>query len=177
KWVRLRSPPSCTGESGNATGGNGWRRFGCQEPHPSLAGHLRHGGGGGFGLRQGCVPAEGRLRSAELPHLRHNGSHVGGEFGEYQPLHASVDAKLQAICQTLAEGKSIDAKRCKNSRSKKAAAAADKHCKKLEPESDGSGELSPETEQMFREFGEEQPGWEMGSLQKYPSYEIDWAAL
>ncbi|KAL0440155.1 UNVERIFIED_CONTAM: Ethylene-responsive transcription factor RAP2-13 [Sesamum latifolium] len=113
-----------------------------------------------------------------FPHLRHNGSHIGGEFGEYQPLHASVDAKLQAICQTLAEGKSIDAKRCKNSRSKKAA-AADKNCKKLEPESDGSGELSPDSEQMFREFGEEelQPGWEKGSLQKYPSYEIDWAAL
>ncbi|KAL0325006.1 UNVERIFIED_CONTAM: Ethylene-responsive transcription factor RAP2-4 [Sesamum radiatum] len=88
-----------------------------------------------------------------FPHLRHNGSHVGGEFGEYQPLHASVDAKLQAICQTLAEGKSIDAKRCKNSRSKKAAAAADNNCKKLEPESDGSGELSPETEQMFRSSG------------------------
>ncbi|KAL0361661.1 UNVERIFIED_CONTAM: Ethylene-responsive transcription factor RAP2-4 [Sesamum radiatum] len=113
-----------------------------------------------------------------FPHLRHSGSHIGGEFGEYQPLHASVDAKLQAICQTLAEGKSIDAKRCKNSRSKKAAPAAEKNCKMLEPESDGSGELSPDSEQMFREFGEEeQPGWEMGSLQKYPSYEIDWAAL
>ncbi|KAL2232011.1 UNVERIFIED_CONTAM: Ethylene-responsive transcription factor RAP2-4 [Sesamum indicum] len=110
-----------------------------------------------------------------FPHLRHNGSHIGGEFGEYQPLHASVDAKLQAICQTLAEGKSIDANRCKNSRSKKA--VTDKNCKKLEPESDGSGELSPDSEQMFRELGEEQPGWEMGSLEKYPSYEIDWAAL
>lgn len=84
-----------------------------------------------------------------FPHLRHSGSHIGGEFGEYKPLHAAVDAKLQAICQTLAEGKSIDAKKGKGSRSKKAAAAAaaaeeeDKAVKMSEPESDGSGGFSP----------------------------------
>lgn len=123
-----------------------------------------------------------------FPHLRHNGSHIDGEFGKFKPLHASVDAKLQAICQTIAEGKSVDAKKCKNSRSKKAAAAVaavaaeakeeDKSVKSVEPESDGSGGLSPESELTFPEFGEdEQFGWEMGSLPKYPSYEIDWAAL
>ncbi|KAI3465105.1 hypothetical protein Pfo_021768 [Paulownia fortunei] len=122
----------------------------------------------------------GDFARLNFPHLRHNGSHIGGEFGEYKPLHATVDAKLQAICQTLAEGKSIDAKKCKKSRSKKAAAAAaeeDKNCKTVEPESDGSGGQSPESELTFPEFGEkQQPGWEMLSLQKYPSYEIDWAA-
>lgn len=117
-----------------------------------------------------------------FPHLRHSGSHIGGEFGEYKPLHATVDAKLQAICQTLAEGKSIDAKKGKNSRSKKAAAAAaaeeDKSVKTGEPDSDGSSGLSPESELIFPEFvEEEQFGLDFGSLPKYPSYEIDWSAL
>ncbi|KAK6115473.1 hypothetical protein DH2020_007742 [Rehmannia glutinosa] len=53
----------------------------------------------------------GDLARLNFPHLRHTGSHIGGEFGEYKPLHASVDAKLQAICKTMAEGKSIDTKK------------------------------------------------------------------
>ncbi|KAI3460013.1 hypothetical protein Pfo_016676 [Paulownia fortunei] len=117
-----------------------------------------------------------------FPHLRHNGSHIGGDFGEYKPLHANVDAKLQAICQTLAQGKSIDAKKSRNSRSKKPVATAsveeEKNCKMSESESDGSGGSSPVSDLTFLEFAEEQqPGWEMGSLPKYPSYEIDWDAL
>ncbi|KAF8377293.1 hypothetical protein HHK36_030668 [Tetracentron sinense] len=28
--------------------------------------------------------------------------HIGGEFGDFKPLHSSVDAKLQVICQSLA---------------------------------------------------------------------------
>ncbi|KAL0432717.1 UNVERIFIED_CONTAM: Ethylene-responsive transcription factor RAP2-4 [Sesamum latifolium] len=127
----------------------------------------------------------GDFARLNFPHLRHNGSHIGGEFGEYKPLHASVDAKLEAICQTLAQGKSIDAKKGKNSRSKKAAAAAvaaeeeEKNCKMSESESDGSGGSSSTVSDLtFPEFAEEeQPGWEMGSLPKYPSYEIDWDAL
>ncbi|KAL5559034.1 hypothetical protein UlMin_035245 [Ulmus minor] len=45
----------------------------------------------------------GDFARLNFPHLRHQGSVVGGEFGEYKPLHSSVDAKLQAICQSLAE--------------------------------------------------------------------------
>ncbi|PIN24728.1 hypothetical protein CDL12_02538 [Handroanthus impetiginosus] len=120
----------------------------------------------------------GEFARLNFPHLRHSGSLIGGEFGEYKPLHASVDAKLQAICQTLAEGKSIDAQKCKKSRSKKATPAPsqpgeqeqDKNYKMGEPESDGSGGLSPMSEPNFAEFG-----WE--SLQDFPSYEIDWANL
>nr|WUR10685.1 AP2/ERF family transcription factor [Mentha arvensis] len=114
-----------------------------------------------------------------FPHLRHNGSHIG----EYKPLHAAVDAKLQVICQNLAEGKSIDAKKGKSSRSKKAAAKAaaeevEKAVKTGEPESDWSGGLSPESELVFPEFAEEEQfGLDFGSLEKYPSYEIDWSAL
>ncbi|KAF8411488.1 hypothetical protein HHK36_004040 [Tetracentron sinense] len=35
--------------------------------------------------------------------MKYVGSHVGGKFGDYKPLHSSVDAKLQAICQSLAD--------------------------------------------------------------------------
>ncbi|GER55674.1 ethylene-responsive element binding-factor [Striga asiatica] len=130
-----------------------------------------------------------RLRgdSARLnfPHLRHSGSHIGGEFGEYKPLHATVDAKLDVICRTLAEGKSIDAvKKVKGSRSRKSAAAAaaaveeEKGEKGVSgSESDGSVVTSPVSDLTLIEFSEEQSGWEMGSLPKYPSYEIDWDAL
>ncbi|KAL8058457.1 hypothetical protein ABFX02_03G019800 [Erythranthe guttata] len=130
-----------------------------------------------------------------FPHLRRAG-------GEYTPLHASVDAKLQSICRNLAEGKSADggaAKKCKKSKKAASTAAAaatttaaaatvkedSKYRQTVEPESDGSGGLSPESELRFPDFKfrvssfteEELPGWEMGSLPKYPSYEIDWAAL
>ncbi|KAL6527242.1 ethylene-responsive transcription factor [Orobanche gracilis] len=119
-----------------------------------------------------------------FPHLRHNGSHVGGDFGEYKPLHDSVDAKLEVICQTLAGGKSIDGKKINNSRSKKslssAAAEEEENNSKMVSgsESEGSGVSSPVSDLTLLEFAdEEQPGWEMASLPKYPSNEIDWDAL
>ncbi|KAL6504220.1 hypothetical protein OROGR_026143 [Orobanche gracilis] len=115
-----------------------------------------------------------------FPHLRHNGSHVGGDFGEYKPLHDSVDAKLVVICQTLAEGKSIDAKKINNLRSKKSSAAAGE----VEEENNNkmlSGSESKEgsvvSSPVFEFVDEEQPGWEMGSLPKYSSNEIDCDAL
>ncbi|KAF2293067.1 hypothetical protein GH714_036010 [Hevea brasiliensis] len=45
----------------------------------------------------------GEYARLNFPHLRHQGAHVSGEFGDYKPLHSSVDAKLQAICQSLAD--------------------------------------------------------------------------
>lgn len=44
----------------------------------------------------------GEFARLNFPHLKHEGAHVSGEFGDYKPLHSSVDAKLQAICQSLA---------------------------------------------------------------------------
>ena len=43
----------------------------------------------------------GEFARLNFPHLRHQGAHVSGAFGDYKPLHSSVDAKLQAICQSL----------------------------------------------------------------------------
>ncbi|KAF5749816.1 hypothetical protein HS088_TW03G00142 [Tripterygium wilfordii] len=47
----------------------------------------------------------GDFARLNFPHLKHHGAHVSGEFGDYKPLHSSVDAKLQAICQSLANQK------------------------------------------------------------------------
>lgn len=44
----------------------------------------------------------GEYARLNFPNLRHQGAHISGEFGDYKPLHSSVDAKLQAICQSLA---------------------------------------------------------------------------
>ncbi|KAK8538703.1 hypothetical protein V6N13_009082 [Hibiscus sabdariffa] len=43
----------------------------------------------------------GDFARLNFPNLRHHGSHIGGDFGDYKPLHSSVDAKLQAICESL----------------------------------------------------------------------------
>ncbi|KAM7520750.1 hypothetical protein LguiB_019712 [Lonicera macranthoides] len=123
-----------------------------------------------------------------FPHLRHEGSHIGGEFGEYKPLHSAVDAKLNAICQNLAEGKSIDVKKPSSKRSVAAAKPTpaveaegkEEECVKAEGSSESDGSSSDLT---FPEFREEEPAWEVCSsaenftLEKYPSYEIDWGSI
>ncbi|KAE8671529.1 ERF060 protein [Hibiscus syriacus] len=43
----------------------------------------------------------GEFSRLNFPHLKHQGSHVSDEYGGFKPLHSSVDAKLQAICQSL----------------------------------------------------------------------------
>ncbi|XP_016507154.2 ethylene-responsive transcription factor RAP2-4 [Nicotiana tabacum] len=132
----------------------------------------------------------GDFARLNFPHLRHNGSLIGGEFGEYNPLHSSVDAKLKEICESLAQGKSIDSKKKRTSKGSSAAAVVkmeEEESKVAEggSESDGSGSgsggSSPVTDLTFPEFTEEESTWDMCSdnlmLQKYPSHEIDWASL
>ncbi|OAY23364.2 hypothetical protein MANES_18G069000v8 [Manihot esculenta] len=146
----------------------------------------------------------GDFARLNFPNLRHQGSHIEGKFGEYKPLHSSVDAKLQAICESLAESQKQGGKAEKqsNSSNKKKAqvgttkpAAAkeadsqrkvtmDKCCKveTLSPvltESEGSGGSSPLSDLTFPDFEEAPLDVDSGNfnLQKYPSYEIDWASL
>ncbi|KAF7829918.1 ethylene-responsive transcription factor RAP2-4-like [Senna tora] len=141
----------------------------------------------------------GDFARLNFPNLRHQGSCVGGEFGEYKPLHSSVDAKLQAICESLADlqkqgksGKPASSKRS-TGRSKAASkgaqpqAAAGEADLKVESsssaavtESEGSaGSSSPLSDLTFADVNELQ--WEGASdnfnLEKYPSYEIDWDSL
>nr|GME04823.1 ethylene-responsive transcription factor RAP2-4-like [Ipomoea batatas] len=132
----------------------------------------------------------GDLARLNFPHLRHNGSLIGGDFGEYKPLHSSVDAKLQAICKNLAQGKSIDSKKSKGSTSsspkqpKVKEEEAEEKSKAVELGSDSSGsggasgESSPVSDLTFPEFTGEDSTWDMCSdLHKFPSYEIDWESL
>lgn len=125
-----------------------------------------------------------------FPNLRHNGSLIGGDFGEYKPLHSNVDAKLQAICQSLAENKSVDSKKSKPAAQRqKPKEEAEEEDKTSVPSEAGSGSLSyvsdsgsggssPLSDLTFPDFTDEESTWDMCSeLHKYPSHEIDWASL
>ncbi|CAN8234025.1 unnamed protein product [Cochlearia groenlandica] len=134
----------------------------------------------------------GDFARLNFPNLRHNGSHIGGEFGEYKPLHSSVDAKLEAICQSMAETEK-QTKTTKSPPSKKRAAKKietvsspdlTEKVKTEDPNSNSpvtefveSAGSSPLSELTFADT-EEQPQWnETFTLEKYPSYEIDWDSI
>ncbi|KAK1406761.1 hypothetical protein QVD17_38369 [Tagetes erecta] len=108
-----------------------------------------------------------------FPQLRHNGN-------DYKPLHSSVVAKLQTICQCLAEGKSVDGG-TKSGGKRSKAPKAPEVVKVEEFESEGyagSGNSSPSSDLTFPEFTDDDNGWsENLSLQKHPSYEIDWGSI
>ncbi|KAI4375103.1 hypothetical protein MLD38_013013 [Melastoma candidum] len=115
-----------------------------------------------------------------FPHLK-----ICGVPG-YEPLHASVDAKLEAICLSMAEGRKLpDGRRSSSSRKSSEKAAEDSGMTRSdtsEEEEDGSPTLesresSPLSGLTFEEVVE---GWEsmgpverLGSLSKYPS-DINW---
>ncbi|KAE8695423.1 Ethylene-responsive transcription factor RAP2-4 [Hibiscus syriacus] len=136
----------------------------------------------------------GDLARLNFPNLRHHGSHIGGEFGEYKPLHSSVDAKLQAICESL----ELNQKQGNNSKKKSSKEINEVQLAKAEPEektvkdesspeslspvrseNEGSTESSPFSDLTFSDFSE-QPWPEVVTssesfmLSKFPSYEIDW---
>nr|AAZ14831.1 putative AP2-binding protein [Jatropha curcas] len=148
----------------------------------------------------------GDFARLNFPNLRHQGSHIEGSFGEYKPLHSSVDAKLQAICQSLAESQKQGGKAEKqsNSSAKKKTSVGttpataekvkeakapqqvvpDKCCKVETPssvltESEASGGSSPLSDLTFPDLEEAPLDVDSGNfnLEKYPSYEIDWASL
>ncbi|KAI4317247.1 hypothetical protein L6164_025135 [Bauhinia variegata] len=155
----------------------------------------------------------GEFARLNFPHLRHQGAHVFGEFGDYKPLHSSVDAKLQAICETLAN--SQKAKTCSVSdadvkpkiqapslpppplqqpkpvfdevkpKREFAVAELEEDYKVENPTSSSSdewsaGSSSPESDVTFFDFSgsnwDENESNNFG-LSKYPSVEIDWAAI
>ncbi|CAI0429249.1 unnamed protein product [Linum tenue] len=122
----------------------------------------------------------GDFARLNFPNLRHQ--------GEYKPLHSSVEAKLQAICQDLKQGKTGEPG---SKRGKKAKPAVDapvvplieeESSSKAESQCTGSSSSSssPESDMSFLDFSETDSGWEMAEnfgLEKFPSVEIDWAAI
>ncbi|CAN1331637.1 Ethylene-responsive transcription factor RAP2-4 [Linum perenne] len=140
----------------------------------------------------------GDFARLNFPNLRHQGSLIEGKFGEYKPLHSSVDAKLQAICQSLAE---TQKKGRKNSAGKKKTSVAkkkekvvveepppppkvvkDERVSPVSTESDcsrGGSSSSPISDLTFPDYEEVPLDFQPGNfnLDKYPSHEIDWDSL
>ncbi|KAF5747366.1 hypothetical protein HS088_TW05G00087 [Tripterygium wilfordii] len=138
----------------------------------------------------------GDFARLNFPHLKHRGAHVSGEFGDYKPLHSSVDAKLQAICQSLEnqkQGKTEESCSVTNSKTELGFDYPLKGELKREYENSGvenssssatspdeslAGSSSPESDITFLDFSESQ--WdetENFGLEKFPSVEIDWASI
>ncbi|KAK8652845.1 hypothetical protein V6N13_126868 [Hibiscus sabdariffa] len=129
----------------------------------------------------------GEFARLNFPHLKHQGAHVFGEFGDYKPLHASVDAKLQAICQSLQKpGKTGSV----SDSTKPTIVKTEEFDHKVESSSLSSsstttsvdesvaGSSSPESDITFFDFSDSK--WEETEnfcLEKYPSVEIDWEAI
>ncbi|GAB2217222.1 hypothetical protein Droror1_Dr00000394 [Drosera rotundifolia] len=121
-----------------------------------------------------------------FPHLRHDGSSIG----DYKPLHAAVDAKLQAICDSLKENGGVNGGKQRERRCTKGKKRAVVENVVIKVESSSGSEISEE--EMYccsggsssplsdLTFGDDN-GLELGleclGLEKYPSHEIDWDAL
>ncbi|TYI89210.1 hypothetical protein E1A91_D03G038900v1 [Gossypium mustelinum] len=134
----------------------------------------------------------GEFARLNFPHLKHQGAHVFGEFGDYKPLHASVDAKLQAICQSLqAQGNPVKTKTLPKAAEFHYPIKTEEFDHKQDNSSSSSsssvdesslaGSLSsPESDITFFDFSDSK--WEDNeienfSLDKFPSLEIDWEAI
>ncbi|KAI5324523.1 hypothetical protein L3X38_033596 [Prunus dulcis] len=146
----------------------------------------------------------GDFARLNFPHLKHQGAHVSGDFGHYKPLHSSVDAKLQAICQSLAANSAKQGKTgelCSVAERKPAISSPSEVSLKTELKSEweltgvecyrpeissspsrsvesSAGSSSPESDITFLEFSDSQ--WDEAEnfgLEKYPSVEIDWSAI
>ncbi|KAK7311136.1 hypothetical protein RJT34_09061 [Clitoria ternatea] len=121
-----------------------------------------------------------------FPHLRHHGAHVYGAFGNFKPLPSSVDAKLQAICQTLVNphGKAekpcsvLDAEVKEEISEFEDFKVENPTCSTVSDES-CTGSSSPESGITFLDFSDSYDESDnLGlDLEKYPSVEIDWEAI
>ncbi|KAG2716606.1 hypothetical protein I3843_03G136600 [Carya illinoinensis] len=153
----------------------------------------------------------GEFARLNFPHLKHQGAHISGEFGDYKPLHSSVDAKLQAICQSLVNsqkqvkteepcfvsdvkpvisadlGESSVFDESQRTELRREHGMFGKEEFKVENSSlspalsDESssfvGSSSPESDITFLDFSDSQDETENFPLAKFPSVEIDWAAI
>ncbi|XP_057541422.1 ethylene-responsive transcription factor ERF060-like [Amaranthus tricolor] len=139
----------------------------------------------------------GEFAHLNFPHLKHNGAHVATQFGYYKPLHSSVNAKLEAICQNLEisqkQGKTEETQKpcfsSSNQISMEKISSIELNYEFLIPKpevlsvSDESlaADSSPESGVTYLDFTESS-SWDEHeidnlNLDKFPSLEIDWASL
>ncbi|CAN0911993.1 Ethylene-responsive transcription factor RAP2-4 [Linum grandiflorum] len=126
---------------------------------------------------QAAYKLRGDFARLNFPHLSHKGAHISGEFGEYKPLHSSVEAKLQVICQGLASSQ----KQVLKVEESESVSEESKVESQSEESLNGSSS-SPESEISFLDFSDfsESSSWDQREklgLESYPSEEIDWAAI
>lgn len=145
----------------------------------------------------------GEFARLNFPDLRHQ---LSQDFGDFKPLHSSVDAKLEAICQSLADsqkqGNTGEQQQKKvgvqtipkventfdDSLNSEYVYPGNEDVKVEETSSSSSPSRSdeassleissPESDITFLDFAE--PTFDESEnflLQKFPSVEIDWAAL
>ncbi|MED6122547.1 hypothetical protein PIB30_040789 [Stylosanthes scabra] len=129
----------------------------------------------------------GELARLNFPHLKHHGTRVFSEFGEYKPLPSSVDAKLQAICDNLALSH-------QNQQVIETEEACSSVVKVEEQDEVAAAEPQDQVVDDWNEWCSPESGsgvtnlfdfsdyckWEEPAsfgLEKFPSVEIDWAAI
>ncbi|KAL4377470.1 hypothetical protein GQ457_02G009390 [Hibiscus cannabinus] len=121
----------------------------------------------------------GEFARLNFPHLKHQGSHLSGEYGGFKPLHSSVDAKLQAICESLGKNtspkpkvKSEELDQSPHLKVENSLSTTDLSDESL------AGSSSPESDITFLDFSDSKCEYnENFSLEKFPSVEIDWEAI
>ncbi|KAE8696021.1 hypothetical protein F3Y22_tig00110678pilonHSYRG00466 [Hibiscus syriacus] len=119
----------------------------------------------------------GEFARLNFPHLKHQGLHLSG----FKPLHSSVDAKLQAICESLEkQGKPESKPKVKSEEldlSPKLPHLKVENSPDLSDES-LAGSSSSESGITFLDFSDSKWGDDENfSLEKFPSVEIDWEAI
>ncbi|KAL6911506.1 hypothetical protein ACP4OV_000311 [Aristida adscensionis] len=119
----------------------------------------------------------GDLARLNFPSLRRGGAHLAG------PLHASVDAKLTAICQSLAASPSSKngspGSESPEPDSPKCSASTEGEEESVSAGSPPPPALAPPVPEMEKLDFTEAP-WdetEAFHLRKYPSWEIDWDSI
>ncbi|KAM0936895.1 putative transcription factor AP2-EREBP family [Dioscorea sansibarensis] len=113
----------------------------------------------------------GDFARLNFPNLRHSSA---------TSLHSSVDAKLQAICQTLQAPDSTTASKTPttNTSSSPSSPSSPSSSSSCDQEDESSGGSSPVSEMQSLDFTE--VPWDESEsfiLRKYPSWEIDWDAI
>lgn len=138
-----------------------------------------------------------------FPHLRHQGYYLGGGFGGNSPLHSSVNAKLEAFCQSSANSqKQRNCHMVTTSTSKLVSSSglfpetgvslpemglsssedikvpSSRSGSPLSEKEESADRSSPASDTKFSDLIK--PTWDESEsflLQKFPSFEIDWDAV